>query len=116
VHTWSLDGQGGGGKRRHAPHPLVFTGYQLRAAAERTVRDTFQAAAGSIPQDVSVIIETPEGAPGEVLTRISGEPGSLLVVGTGHKSRWRRKSRSPVARYCIEHGTCPVVVIPGPAD
>ena len=113
VHSWSLVGEGAVGRHVHAPHPLAFAGNQLQNAAELMVRQAFQDALGGIPQDVAVVIETPEGAPGEVLTKMSGGPGNLLVVGTGHKSRWQRLTSGSVSRYCVEHSECPVVVIPG---
>ena len=50
-----------------------------------------------------------------MLVASAGEPGDLLVIGTGRRSVMRRLIGSPVGRYCLGHAGCPVVAVP-PAE
>ena len=116
VHAWVL-GQPGHRTRHHRDHTgprhgLIIAGFQQREAADLVVRRAFGAAVGRIPGDLQVTIETPEGEAGAVLTRMCTADGDVLVVGTRRASRLRRAVRGSVSRYCTQHSSCPVVVVP----
>ncbi len=118
VHAWLL-GQAGHRTRHHRHrtgprHGLIIAGFQQHEAADLLVRRAFGAAVGRIPSDLQVTIETPEGEPGAVLTGMCTADGDVLVVGTRRASRLRRAVGGSVSRYCTQHSTCPVVVVPAP--
>jgi nucleotide-binding universal stress UspA family protein len=68
-------------------------------------------ATGGIPNDLDVIIETPEGNPGPVLTEIAKAAGDVLVVGSGRGHRLERTVHGSVSAYCARHSRCPVTVV-----
>ena len=50
--------------------------------------------------------------PGPVLVDTAGQPGDLLVIGTGRRSLIGRAVRKSVGRYCLAHAKCPVLAVP----
>jgi nucleotide-binding universal stress UspA family protein len=86
---------------------LTTAGRQVAAnLTERAFR-----AAGGVPGDLDVIIETPEGNPGPVLTEIATGAGDVLVVGSTRGHRVGRAVHGSVSAYCARHSRCPVTVV-----
>jgi hypothetical protein len=77
VRSWALGLPRHGGRRHRRlaqvhPHVvLYFDGTEQRDASAQLVRKSFRIAAGGIPRDITVTVETPEGDPGAVLTNIA---------------------------------------------
>ena len=119
VRAWALGLPRHGGLRnqgvlqRRGGGPVVFTfrGTVPRQAAMNLTRRAFHYAAGDIPDDLEVTIETPEGNPGPVLTQIASGRDDVLVVGTRPALRLRRVIHGSVSAYCIAHARCPVTVV-----
>jgi nucleotide-binding universal stress UspA family protein len=125
VRAWALGLPRHGGRRHrgddHHHVVLAFTGNAPREAAKELIRRAFRVAAGGVPRDLAVSIETPEGDPGAVLTGLATHADDLLVVGTQHGHGLKRLVHGSVSRYCSIRSRCPVVVIspdgsPGPGD
>jgi nucleotide-binding universal stress UspA family protein len=97
---------------RRTPEP------QLRrlwsANALRTLRAAWNDARGGIPTDVRVHLRADRGQPGWVLTELADQPTDLIVVGAGCAGPLRRKTHHSVARYCVTHAGCGVLVVPPP--
>jgi nucleotide-binding universal stress UspA family protein len=114
VRVWGL------GMRRHGGHRgpgnghghvvLAFAGAQQRKVAAHLTEQTLRAA-GGVPGDLDLIIETPEGNPGPVLTRIATEAGDVLVVGSRRGHRLEHAVHGSVSTYCARHSLCPVTVV-----
>lgn len=123
VRSWALGLPRHGGRRRwravQVRHPhvvLQFDGFEQRAASAQLISESFQVVAGGIPRDVAVIVQTPEGDPGAVLTDVSAADGDLLVLGWDRGLRLQRLLHGSVSSYCREHARCPVVVVPADPD
>jgi len=116
VRSWALGLPRHGGRRhRHLAHPrvvLYFDGTEQRAAAAKLVRRVLRTANGGMPRNVTVTVETPEGDPGAALTGMATAPGDMIVIGEEPASPWRRARHGSVSRWCAQHATCPVVVVP----
>ena len=117
VRTWALGLPRHGGRRRHVarvhPHIVMYwNGVEQREASAELVRRSFLTVAGGMPDDVEVSVRTPEGDPGEVLTRIARADRDLLVVGQDQARSLRHALHGSVSLYCCEHARCPVVVVP----
>jgi nucleotide-binding universal stress UspA family protein len=125
VRTWALGlpRHGGlrhrGGLRHDGARGLVvltFRGTEPSHAAMSLTRRAFRDAAGDVPDDLEVMIETPEGNPGPVLTQIASGSDDLLVVGTRPGPSLGRVVHGSVSAYCAAHARCPVTVVtPGVA-
>jgi nucleotide-binding universal stress UspA family protein len=87
--------------------------YRLAEGAVKLVDQAFIDILGAFP--VGVVVETVAvpGEPGPLLVNEANRPDDLLVVGTGRRG-FRRLLRHDVARYCLAHATCPVLVVPAP--
>jgi nucleotide-binding universal stress UspA family protein len=118
VRSWDIGlPRHGGRRRRHRSHRgtvLLYHGVQQRIESGNLIRRAFQAATGGVPDDVSLIMRTPEGDPGLALTRITKPDGDVLVVGTEAGHRAGRLMHGSVSRYCSNHAQCPVVVVRAP--
>jgi nucleotide-binding universal stress UspA family protein len=114
VRVWDL------GMRRHGGHRgpgngrghvvLAFSGAQQRKVAANLTEQAFRAA-GGVPGDLDLIIETPEGNPGPVLTGIAAGTEDVLVVGSTRGHRLSRAAHGSVSAYCARHSRCPVTVV-----
>jgi nucleotide-binding universal stress UspA family protein len=114
VRVWGL------GMRRHGGHRgpgsgrghvvLAFPGAQERKLAANLTKRAFRAA-GGVPDDLEVIVETPEGNPGPVLTEIATGAGDVLVVGSRRGHRLERALHGSVSAYCARHSRCPVTIV-----
>jgi nucleotide-binding universal stress UspA family protein len=82
------------------------------SAAMRTLRAAWDDAFGGIPDDLPVQLCAEQGTPGRVLTGLADSDDDLIVVGAGRPNPVRRALRPCVARYCVAHATCPVLVVP----
>jgi len=107
VRVWSLGLPRHGGLRRHhngrGHVVLAFAGAEPRQEAMALVRQAFRTAVGGVPGDVDVAIETPEGNPGPVLTRLAWGRGDVLVVGTTPGHGLKRAVHGSVSAYCSAH-------------
>jgi len=108
VHAWLPPG-GDMADRRYPSAQLrsVWT----QAAWDRLWR-AVALAIGGPPSDVSFSPEIARGEAGHVLTEMAAEPGDVLVIGAGRPGALRRLLACKVARYCVGHADCPVVVVP----
>jgi nucleotide-binding universal stress UspA family protein len=107
VRVWALGLPRHGGLRRHGDGRghvvLAFAGAEPRQEAARLVRRAFRTAVGGVPGDVDVIIETPEGNPGPVLTQFASGSSDVLVVGTTPGHGLKRAMHGSVSAYCSAH-------------
>jgi nucleotide-binding universal stress UspA family protein len=103
---------GGDLAERRTPSPYLRK--MWRNAAWNRLLDAFDAGLGGFPPDVPVEPRVVRGEAGPVLVDSTGDPGDLLVVGTGRRGLRRAMSRS-VSRYCLAHARCPVTAVP-PSD
>jgi nucleotide-binding universal stress UspA family protein len=107
VRVWALGLPRHGGRRRHGDGRgnvvLAFAGAEPRQAASRLIRQAFRTAVGGIPGDVDVTIETPEGNPGPVLTRLVSASAGVLVVGATPGHGLKRAVHGSVSAYCWAH-------------
>ncbi|MFF4872007.1 universal stress protein [Streptomyces sp. SID5770] len=83
-----------------------------RAAAVERLRDVLATAFGTAGPGVALAGLTVRGTPGAALVGVAHEPEDLLVVGTGPRTVFHRLVRPSVARYCLVHAACPVLVVP----
>lgn len=91
------------------PSPLTGTRTEAMGLLRATLEDVFVDTDDTTPVSGLVI----SGSAGRTLVRIANRENDLLVIGGRHPSMlspWR----SPVARYCLTHATCPVLTIPPP--
>lgn len=65
-----------------------------------------------LPSALDVEIHAICGAAGPVLVQMAGMPDDLLVLGIGSRRRFGRLSSGAVARYCLDHARCPVLMVP----
>jgi nucleotide-binding universal stress UspA family protein len=95
-----------------------FPCHELRVAWRKEAQDrlwsAISLAVGGPPEDVEFSPKIVRGEPGEVLSRISAEPGDVLVIGAGRRGPGRLFGSS-VSRYCLAHARCPVIAVP-PSD
>ena len=84
------------------------------AAAESTIRRSFEQAMGGLPRDLDFELIAVEGAVGSALVAQASNDGDLLVVGVPNRRRWRFL-QSTVDQDCARLASCPVVVVPAPA-
>jgi nucleotide-binding universal stress UspA family protein len=114
VRAWGLGLPRHGGWRHHRRgrgHLAVsFAGMVPRQLAGELARRALRSAAEGIPGDLDVAIETPEGNPGPLLTKIA-LPGDVLVVGTAGRHSLKRVVHGSVSAYCTTHSRCPVAVV-----
>ncbi|MBH1934513.1 universal stress protein [Streptomyces sp. AV19] len=78
------------------------------AALERTCRSALGTDPGGAPLTAAVV----RGPARHVLTDLADRPQDLLVVGLGRQGPLRRLLRSSVARDCVRHARCPLLLVP----
>jgi nucleotide-binding universal stress UspA family protein len=87
----------------------------LIAARERdalnAIERAFAQAMGGIPDNVAVSRIALVGRPGQVLVHAACRDEDLLVVGAPRQRRLR-PFRHSIGRYCLDHATCPVLLVP----
>jgi nucleotide-binding universal stress UspA family protein len=114
VRAWALGLPRHGGRRHRggrSPVVLTFRGTEPSTAARILARRALSDAAGNVPHDLDVTIQTPEGDPGLVLTRIASGRDDVLVVGSRPGPSLRRAVHGSVSAYCTAHARCPVTVV-----
>ena len=114
VRAWALGLPRHGGLRRHSsrtPVVIAFHGTEPGHAAMRLTKRALREAAPDPLGDVDLMIETPEGNPGPVLTQIASGRDDVLVVGTTPGPSLRRAVHGSVSAYCTAHAHCPVTVV-----
>jgi nucleotide-binding universal stress UspA family protein len=114
VRAWALGLPRHGGLRRHhsrTPVVIAFRGAEPGHAARSLTKRVLREAAPDALGDVDVTIETPEGNPGPVLTRIAAGDDDVLVVGTTPGPSLKRAVHGSVSAYCTAHAHCPVTVV-----
>ncbi|KJS53450.1 universal stress protein [Streptomyces rubellomurinus] len=105
-----------GGERsyRARPCPPLLRAWQ--DAAEARLESALGQAFGGLPIGLSVRPLVMRGEAGPVLTELADRPGDLLVVSAGQhasvRGRLRRLVRGSVARHCLDHARCGVLVVP----
>ncbi|QES12201.1 universal stress protein [Streptomyces venezuelae] len=100
---------GGGPGSRTACGPSVLTDHRnTTAALLREILDAFREGR----PDVAPVGRIVRNTPGVALVDAVGDPGDLLVVGTGSRGPLLRALRPSVARYCMAHAPCPVLAVP----
>jgi nucleotide-binding universal stress UspA family protein len=87
---------------------------QVGAEADATIRRSFDAAMGGLPQDLDFELIAVEGAIGPTLIAQARNDNDLLIVGAPRRRRWRTFLFT-VDRHCVRLASCPVVVVPAPA-
>ncbi|MGW5346246.1 universal stress protein [Streptomyces sp. HUAS TT3] len=85
---------------------------QCRAAAVERLCEALDTAFGAVKPGVTLASLTVRGTPGAALVDVARDTEDLLVVGTGSRALARRLIRPSVARYCLAHAACPVLVVP----
>jgi nucleotide-binding universal stress UspA family protein len=113
VRVWGLGMRHGGHRgpgNGHGHVVLAFPGAQQRKVAANLTKQALRAA-GGIPNDLDMIIETPEGNPGPVLTGIATEARDVLIVGSRRGHRLERALHGSISAYCTRHSRCPVTVV-----
>jgi nucleotide-binding universal stress UspA family protein len=101
-----------GGDLAERGHPSPNLRQIWADAARQRLCGAFDAGLGGFPADVHVEPCIVRGETGPVLVDMASEPGDVLVIGTGRRSRLGRALRKSVGRYCLAHARCPVVAVP----
>ena len=101
---------GGDLAERSHPSPYLRRVWQDTALARLT--GAFDECLGGIPGDLDGHLLVERGDAGRVLVAAAGQPGDLLVIGTGRRNPVGRALRRSVARYCLAHARCPVLAVP----
>jgi nucleotide-binding universal stress UspA family protein len=92
--------------------PMAFdTGEDLARAAERLLEDAVAKASGGDPR-VPVERRVSQGHPATVLLDAAAD-ADLLVVGSHGRGGFVRALLGSVSQHCINHASCPVVVVRG---
>jgi nucleotide-binding universal stress UspA family protein len=108
VVAWSWDGMDYG--------PIAATYPQQEAErARELIENELKALAQRRGSRLPVSGEAVEGRPADVLTA-AGRSADLLVLGSHGHSRLRHTVLGSVSEECIRYASCPVVVIPVPAE
>lgn len=104
---------GGESAYRRSPCPPLLAEAEHRAVI-RLDTALEQAFAGFPPGPVmrAAVVRGPAGP---ALVEEAAEPGDLLVVSGGRRTRMRSVLPAPVPRYCLRYAACPVFVVP-PSD
>ncbi|WP_327130129.1 universal stress protein [Streptomyces sp. NBC_01343] len=83
-----------------------------RSVAVERLREVLDTAFGAAKPGVTLAGLAVRGTPGAALVDTARDLDDLLVVGSGSRAPLRRLVRPSVARYCLAHATCPVLVVP----
>lgn len=101
-----------GGELAERSHPSPYLRRLWQEAARAKLVAAFDDALGGVPDDLRVQALVQRGETGPVLVDVAGQPGDLLVIGTGRRHPVSRALRRSVGRYCLAHATCPVLAVP----
>jgi nucleotide-binding universal stress UspA family protein len=101
-----------GGDLAERSHPSPYLRRLWYEAARARLDAAFDEGLGGIPDGLRVHPLVERGDTGPVLVDVAGQPGDLLVIGTGRRRLVSRALRRSVGRYCLAHATCPVLAVP----
>ena len=101
-----------GGDFAERSHPSPYLRRVWQDAALRRLTDAFDECFGGIPDDLDGHLLVERGDAGQMLVDLAGQPGDLLVIGTGRRNPFSRALRKSVGRYCLAHARCPVLAVP----
>jgi nucleotide-binding universal stress UspA family protein len=104
-----------GGDLADRQYPSAHLRQLWREAAADRLREAIDRAFGGMPADLPVDAAVIRGPASRVLVAVAGQPGDLIVVGTGGRGVARRLARARVVRYCVANAACPVIAVP-PAE
>jgi nucleotide-binding universal stress UspA family protein len=104
IRVWNVD------PRFCAGYGIAYDDYKQDAA--ETIRATFAATLGGVPEDIEVVCQTVVAPPWKGLVDYASRDADVLFVGTRQRGWLRRMFRRSVARWCVAHAHCPVVVVP----
>jgi len=93
------------------PWPGPEVGRSLDREAEGLVATCMDEGLGGPPEDLAVHVVVAVGTARVSLVQLVRCDNDLLVVGTSRRRRGALRHRS-IARYCIAHADCPVLVVP----
>ncbi|MFI1991079.1 universal stress protein [Actinoplanes sp. NPDC020271] len=79
--------------------------------AEKTLHETVEQAQGSDDQAVAVTTRIMEGPAAQVLLD-AGKGADLMVLGSRGHGVFAGMLLGSVSQHCVQHATCPTVVIP----
>jgi nucleotide-binding universal stress UspA family protein len=83
----------------------------LSVDADGVVANAFAMALGGPPADVTVHVAAPQGKPGRaIISQVIGAE-DLIVIGCPRRN-WFDPRGARVARYCVRHAVCPVLIVP----
>lgn len=108
VMAWSWDGMEYGPIAATRPEEEAE---RARKTLDREIQDLIRSNGSHLP----VAGETIEGSPAVVLSA-AGRAADLLVLGSHGHGRAHHTVLGSVSEECIRKASCPVVVIPVPAD
>ncbi|WP_067901390.1 universal stress protein [Nocardia vaccinii] len=91
--------------------PVPFPDVDLVELAREELQGTVAEVLGPDP-DVPVVTRILEGQPAEVLLDLARD-ADLLVVGSHGRGAFARMLLGSVSQHCVQHASCPVVVVPG---
>jgi nucleotide-binding universal stress UspA family protein len=111
VHAWVPPE----GDVHERTHPCPELRQLWEQDAWQRLQEALNTAFGGLPAGVRAQPVVRRGQPGKVLTGVACQAGDLLVIGAGRGGALRRLGSGGVARYCLIHARCPVLVIPPPA-
>jgi len=103
-----------GGELAYRRAPCMPLLQVWRQHAMEQMATAFDEAFGGYPNDVEVRSRVVRGEAGPVLAHVAADVGSLLVVGSGRRRVLGRRWHGPIARYCLAHAACPVLLVPPP--
>jgi nucleotide-binding universal stress UspA family protein len=101
-----------GGDMAERSHPSPYLRRVWQEAASKRLTDAFDEGLGGLPDGLLVRARVVRGDAGPVLVDLAGQPGDLLVIGTGRRNPVGRALRRSVGRYCLAHARCPVLAVP----
>jgi nucleotide-binding universal stress UspA family protein len=101
-----------GGDLGERSHPSPYLRKLWRDAALERLTAAFDEGLGGVPDDLRVQVLVGRGETGPVLVDVASQPGDLLVIGPGRRGPIGRVLHRSVARYCLAHAHCPVLVVP----
>ncbi|MBO0868141.1 MAG: universal stress protein [Micromonosporaceae bacterium] len=113
AEVYAVRAYAGGGPG--AGYPVAEVRVDLSVRAAELARDVLLRAAGGLPPGLAVHAVGMDGAPGRVLVAFADRDDDLLVVGDAQRAGVCRLRSGSVARYCVRHAVCPVLVVPAPA-
>ncbi len=104
VHVWYIPTTGGW-------TPTFHLTEELTKASEQMLVDTIAEVAGE-PPPVTIHAQVIEGHPAAVLLQ-AADGADLLVLGCRGHGGFTGALLGSVSQHCVQHATCPVVIIRG---